>query len=173
MRPAGGATISPMNSHWNKFLLPVAGLALLVFAWQAYGWGGVAVAGGGILMWLLLHFTRTMHVLKQASAVPIGYVASAVMLNAKLKPKVTLLHVMAMTRSLGEALSPPEQQPEVFRWTDSGGSSVTCEFLDGKLVRWALQRPPQTAGEAPAQARVQARAEAGAEGRAEARPAGH
>jgi hypothetical protein len=139
-----------MKTDWNKFLLPAAGLAVTVFAWQAYGWAGVAVAGGGILMWLLLHFTRTMHVLKQASAVPIGYVASAVMLNARLKPKSTLLHVMAMTRSLGEALSPPDQQPEVFRWTDAGGSSVTCEFADGLLVRWTLQRPqPQPPAEAP------------------------
>ncbi len=150
-----------MNPELKKFLLPLAGLVLVAFSWQAYGWGGVAVAVGGILMWLLLHFTRTMHVLKQASARPIGYVGSAVMLNARLKPKATLLHVMAMTHSLGEALSAPEQQPEVFRWTDPGGSSVTCEFAGGKLVRWALYRPPQPPAPADSPAAE------------EVRPAGH
>ena len=34
-----------------------------------------------------------------------GYVGSAVMLNARLKPGVNLMHVMAMTQSLGERLS--------------------------------------------------------------------
>jgi hypothetical protein len=154
-----------MNFDWKKFVRPLVGLAVIVFAWQAYGWGGVAMAAGGMLMWFLLHFTQTMHVLKRAATVPLGYVGSAVMLNAKLKPKVTLLHVMAMTRSLGEPLSPPDQQPEVFRWTDAGGSSVTCEFADGRLVKWGLQRPPQPGAQAPAAAPAPAPAEA--------RPAGH
>ena len=154
-----------MNFDWKKFVRPLIGLAVLVFAWQAYGWGGLALAGGGILMWFLLHFTQTMHVLKRAAGVPLGYVGSAVMLNARLKPKVTLLHVMAMTKSLGEALSPPDQQPEVFRWTDPGGSSVTCEFVHGRLMKWQLQRPSQPDTESTAAAPAQAAAEA--------RPAAH
>ena len=92
-------------------------------------------------MWLLLHFTRVMTVLKRASDRPIGYVDSAVMLNAKLKPGVTLMHVMAMTRSLGERLSEENVQPEVYRWRDNGDSSVTAEFHGGKLHRWKLDRP--------------------------------
>jgi hypothetical protein len=69
------------------------------------------------------------------------------MLNAKLNPGVTLLHVVAMTRALGEQLSPKDEQPEVFRWTDGSASHVTCEFKDGKLVRWALERPAAGSGE--------------------------
>lgn len=127
--------------NWKRILIPVVGLVVIGAAWRAYGWPGLAIASGALIMWALLHFTRLMHVLKQASDRPVGYVASAVMLNAKLKPKVNLLHVMALTRSLGEQLSPKDQQPEVFRWTDGGGSSVTCEFADGKLMKWTLARP--------------------------------
>lgn len=135
----------------KRILVPVAGAVVLAGAWRVYGWQGVAIAGGGIVMWLLLHFTRMMHVLKQASQRPLGWVGSAVMLNAKLKTGVTLLHVMAMTRAMGELRSPEGEQPEIFRWTDNGGSSVTCEFREGRLTTWSLFRPPEApdAGEAP------------------------
>jgi hypothetical protein len=92
-------------------------------------------------MWLLLHFTRMMQVLKRATNRPIGYVDSAVMLNAKLKPGVTLLHVVAMTKALGELKSVKNEQPELFKWTDGTESHVTCEFKGGKLVKWELVRP--------------------------------
>ena len=128
--------------NWKKVAAPVLGIALLAGAWRAYGWGGLALAAGAIVMYALLHFNRLMHVLKRAAGRPKGYVGSAVMLNAKLRPGVNLLHVMALTDSIGEQLSAPGAQPEVFRWTDGTQSSVTCEFADGKLARWALVRPP-------------------------------
>jgi hypothetical protein len=143
-------TIPAMNLQ--KILAPILGIAVVALAWRAWGWSGVALAAGGIVMWMLLHFTRMMKVLERAANRPVGWCDSAVMLNAKLRPKVTLLHVLAMTRAIGEQLSPPEQQPEVFRWTDGSGSSVTCEFADGKLVKWELFRPqgaPEQ-GESPA-----------------------
>src|SRR5205085_4143719 len=120
--------------------------------YQGYGWPGVALAGGGIVMWMLLHFTRMMKVLQRASSRPVGFVDSAVMLNAKLRPGVPLLHVVAMTRALGEQLGPKDQQPEVYRWTDGSASSVTCEFARGKLVKWELLRPQAAdeQGEKPA-----------------------
>ncbi len=55
---------------------------------------------------------------EKAANRPMGYVGSAVMLNARLKPGVNLMHVMAMTQSLGERLSAENAQPEVYRWTD-------------------------------------------------------
>ena len=134
----------------RKIVLPVLGVLLVAMAWRAYGWAGVALVVTGIVMWGLLHFTRMMKVLQRASNRPIGYVDSAVMLNAKLRPKVNMLHVVAMTRSLGEQLSPKEVQPEIFRWTDGSASYVTCEFADGKLVKWELVRPPEPAEPAPA-----------------------
>ncbi len=127
--------------QFQKLFIPVAGAALLVGALDWYGWPGLAVAAGGLLMWLLLHFTRMMQILKRAANRPVGYVDSAVMLNAKLQPGVTLLHVIAMTRSLGSLQSEKDAQPEVFRWTDGTESHVTCEFRSGKLKTWALARP--------------------------------
>lgn len=129
--------------QFQKILFPLAGVALVALAYRSYGWGGVAIAVGALVMWLLLHFTRMMQVLKRAADRPIGYVDSAVMLNAKLKPGATLLHVVAMTRALGELRSPPGSQPELFRWTDGTQSHVTCEFHGGKLKKWELLRPTQ------------------------------
>jgi hypothetical protein len=43
---------------------------------------------------------------------------------------------------LGELLSAEGASPEVFRWADSGGSEVTCTFVNGRLKEWALERPP-------------------------------
>jgi hypothetical protein len=126
----------------QKIVYPVAGAVLVAAAYRAYAWPGVAVVVGGVVMWVLLHFTRMMTVLRRAADQPVGYVGSAVMLNARLKPGVTLLHVTALTRSLGALQSPPEAQPEVYRWTDGSQSHVTCTFAGGKLVSWALFRPP-------------------------------
>jgi len=128
--------------NFRRFLVPLGGLLLLGFAWRSYGWPGVALVSGGIVMFLLLHFNRAMGVLKRAAERPIGFVPSAVMLNAKLKPGVTLMHVVAMTRALGELQSPKDTQPEVFRWRDAGDSWVDATFVNGKLKEWALTRPP-------------------------------
>jgi hypothetical protein len=132
----------------QKILVPLLSLALVVAAYRAYGWAGVAIATGALVMWLLLHFTRMLQVLRRAADRPLGFVDSAVMLNAKLKPGMTLLHVVAMTRALGVLTSPKDSQPELFRWVDGSNSSVTCEFLGGKLVRWELQRPAPAETEA-------------------------
>ena len=129
--------------NFRKFVVPV-GLAILFnAAYSSAGWMGVAAVGGGTVMWLLLHWTRMMQVLRRAADTPVGHVGSAVMLNAKLKPGATLLHVVAMTRSLGLLQSPPDTQPEVYRWTDGSGSPVPAEFQSGNLVQWTMFRPPE------------------------------
>jgi len=128
--------------NFQKILVPIGGVVLVALAYRGFGWAGVAVATGGIVMWVLLNFTRMVTVLKRAADRPIGHVASAVMLNAKLQPGMTLLHVVAMTRSLGELRSVKDEQPEVYRWTDAGESRVTVEFLGGKVVKWEMFRPP-------------------------------
>ena len=131
--------------------VPVMGVVLVAFAYMQYGWGGVAITVGALVMWILLHFTRLLAVMRRAATRPIGYVASAVMLNAKLKTGMTLLHVVAMTRAFGQLMSEKDHQPEVFRWTDNGESHVTCEFLSGKLVKWEMVRPPEPVAESAPQ----------------------
>jgi hypothetical protein len=127
--------------NFNKILAPLAIIVLTVGAWRQFGWAGIALAGGGAVMWLLLHFTRLMTILKKAANRPVGHVASAVMLNAKLRKGMTLMHVIAMTRALGQQHSPKDEQPEVFSWRDAGASTVICTFAGGKLQDWQLQRP--------------------------------
>ena len=134
----------------QRIFVPIAGAALIALAWRNWGWSGVALVVGGIIMWALLHFTRMTQTLQRAANRPVGYVGSAVMLNAKLKPKLTLLHVIGLARSLGEQLSPKDEQPEIFRWTDGSASQVTCEFVQGKLVKWTLVRPTAEAAAEPA-----------------------
>jgi hypothetical protein len=129
--------------NFQRILIPVAGVALVAAAYRAYGWAGVALATGALVMWLLLHFNRVIQVLKRAADQPVGYVGSAVMLNAKLRPGATLLHVVAMTKALGSLQSPKDSQPELYRWTDGTQSHVTCEFYNGRLKKWDLVRPEQ------------------------------
>ena len=121
--------------------VPLLGAALVFMGYRSYGWAGVAVAATALVMWALLHFNRLMHILKRAANRPVGHVDSAVMLNARLRVGVTLMHVVALTRALGEQKSAPGQQPEVFRWSDASQSHVTCEFAQGLLVKWELVRP--------------------------------
>ncbi len=134
----------------RKILIPL-GIVVLVFAaYRAYGLQGIITVSGGLVMWALLHYTRLMNVMQKARHSPIGHVGSAVMLNAKLKPGVNLMHVVAMTRALGEHLLAEGQEPEVYRWTDGTQSYVTCEFVNGRLVRWKLERPAPQEDATPA-----------------------
>jgi hypothetical protein len=126
----------------QRFLVPVGCLALAAWAYSAYGWHGILLVAGGLLMWLLMQYTRVMAVLRRANNRPVGTVASAVMLNAKLKKGAALLHVVALTKSLGELRSPADTQPEVYRWTDNTRSFVDATFVEGRLGAWRLTRPP-------------------------------
>jgi hypothetical protein len=105
------------------------------------------VATGAVVMWILLHFTRMVTVLSRAANRPVGHVDSAVMLNVKLKKGVNLMHVIAMTKSLGVRLSEENAQPEIFKWTDPGDSFVICTFKAGKLQGWEMTRPLQEEAE--------------------------
>lgn len=125
----------------RNIFVPAGVIGLVLVGYASAGWPGVAAVVGGLVMWALLHFTRLMNVMKKAANRPMGYVSSAVMLNARLKPGVNLMHVMAMTQSLGERLSAENAQPEVYRWTDGTQSHVTCEFANGRLQKWTLERP--------------------------------
>lgn len=146
------ATIPAMNVQ--RILVPLAALAAVVLAYRSYGWMGVAATAGLLVMWVLLHFTRLMQILKRAANRPVGYVDSAVMLNARLKPGMTLMHVIAMTRSLGELRTEKDAQPEVFRWKDNSESFVDATFVGGKLSHHEMTRPapPSPADEPPAAA---------------------
>ena len=132
--------------NFQKIIIPLAIVGGAALAYRSFGWPGIAVVVTFLMFGILLHFTRLMTILKRAANRPIGYVDSAVMLNAKLKPGATLMHVVAMTRSLGLLKSPKDAQPEMFEWKDAGESVVTCTFVGGKLASHLLVRP-QVAGQ--------------------------
>ena len=129
------------NIPVQKILVPLAVMGAAVLAYRSYGWQGLVVVVSVLVFGILLHFSRMMQVLKRAANRPIGHVDSAVMLNAKLKPGATLLHVVAMTRALGLLKSIKGEQPEVFEWKDGSESTVTCTFVGGKLAHHVLVRP--------------------------------
>ncbi|MEO8156096.1 MAG: hypothetical protein ABI605_23770 [Rhizobacter sp.] len=116
------------------------GLAVVAVAagWQAYGWQGVVMAVSVTVFWLLLQFSRAMRAVKNAASAPKGRVASAVMLNAKLRVGMTLMQVIALTESLGDRVS---EIPETWAWLDDGECRVTLVFAGAKLQSWQLTRP--------------------------------
>ncbi len=127
--------------NFQRYAIPIGAVGLTVWAWQSMQWMGVAMVFTGGVMWLLLYFTRLVQIMKRASKRPIGYVDSAVMLNAKLKTGVSLMHVIALTRALGQPETEKDAQPEVFSWRDGSESVVRCTFVHGKLQSWLLTRP--------------------------------
>jgi hypothetical protein len=152
------ATIRLMNTT-AKARMPTprqwfAGIAIGIFVaggWTAWGWGGVAFAAGGLMLYVLLSFTRTMGVLKRAAKAPKGWCPSAVMLNAALQPGMSLLDIIGRTGALGDEVQALDaQQREVWRWTDNGGAWVECTLRDGKLENHRFERPPEAADAAAA-----------------------
>jgi hypothetical protein len=127
--------------NFQRYLVPIGAVGLTAWAWQSMQWMGVAMVFTAGVMWVLLYFTRLVQIMKRASKRPIGYVDSAVMLNAKLKTGLSLMHVIAMTRALGQLDTEKDAQPEVFSWRDGTESVVRCTFLHGKLQSWVLTRP--------------------------------
>ncbi len=140
--------------NFSKILIPIGVVIFVAGAWHQFQWQGVAIATGAVVMWVLLHFTRMVTVLSRAANRPVGHVASAVMLNVKLQKGVNLMHVIALTKSLGERLSDANTQPEIYKWTDSGDSYVVCTFKGGKLISWEMTRPAEEPEAAAAETAV-------------------
>jgi phosphatidylglycerophosphate synthase len=115
------------------------GLAVLGIAagYVGWGWPGVVLGITVLVFWLLLQFSRSLRVLKNAAGKPVGHVDSAVMLHSKLKNGMTLMQVLTLTRSLGTKLS---ETPERWGWADQGGARVNLQFDGGKLQSWDLLR---------------------------------
>ncbi|QXL83778.1 glycerate kinase [Comamonas sp. NLF-1-9] len=130
----------------RRLAAPLALVALIALCWRAWGWPGLLAGAGGALLWLLLHFTRLMQVLRRAAARPVGTVASAVMLHSRLRRGVNLLHVVALAQALGERLGAEGEQPERWAWRDASGARVVCEFSGGRLAHWQIERGEIRAG---------------------------
>ncbi|WP_374566131.1 hypothetical protein [Ideonella sp.] len=126
----------------------VLGVVAVAVGYVQWGWQGVVLATTLVVFWLLLQFSRALRTMRDAAAAPIGSVASAVMLHSKLRPGMRLPQVLRLTASLGRPVS---TEPEAFEWGDASGAKVRTEWLDGRLVRWDLVRPAETAEPSSAQ----------------------
>ena len=116
-------------------------LAALVVGYMGYGWRGVALALTVVVFWMLLQFSRALRAMREAAGRPVGRVDNAVMLHARLRTGMRLMHILKLTRSLGQ----PEVQQngpdcEVFAWTDNADDSVRVELVNGRVSTWALRR---------------------------------
>lgn len=114
----------------------LAGLAIAA-GYIGWGWPGVVLGFTVLVFWLLLQFSRSLRVLKSAGRSPVGHVDSAIMLHSKLRAGMTLLQVLALTRSLGTKLG---DDPERWLWADTGDARVSLVFEGGKLRSWTLAR---------------------------------
>jgi len=119
----------------------LAGLFLFV-AWRQFGWQGLAFGASVVVFWLVLQFNRSVRVMRNAGASPVGHVASAVMLHAKLRSGMQMLDVLTLTRSLGRRI---DEKGNVLAWADDGGAEVVVTFADGRCRSWVLNRPAETA----------------------------
>jgi len=69
---------------------------------------------------------------------PVGRVPNAVMFHAGLARGMTLVQVLAKTKSLGRKVEGSEDD---WRWSDDAGASVVLHFERGRLRAWQLERP--------------------------------
>lgn len=125
----------------NAWIGVALALLALVAGGALLGWQGVIFATTGIVFWLLLQMSRLMRVMKTAGAAPMGSVANAVMLAAKLHAGMKLVDLITLTGSLGV-----KQAPETFAWRDAGGDAVEVKLVKGKLVEWRLIRAGEASG---------------------------
>ena len=139
-----------MNNPWLGWALA---LAALVAGYVSYGWRGVVLAITVVSFWLLLQFSRAVRVLRIAALSPVGEVANAVMLHARLRAGLRLPDVLRLTRSLGRKLPDAPGQSadeETWAWTDAAGDAVHVTLHQGRVQSWQLLRAADAAGAQPA-----------------------
>jgi hypothetical protein len=128
----------------------LAGLGIAA-GYAGWGWPGVVLGITVVVFWLLLQFSRSLRVLRNAGGAPVGHVDSAVMLHSKLEAGMTLMQVLTLTHSLGKKLG---ESPECWGCTDPGGAGLNLVFDAGKLQSWTLTRASPAVAGAEAEAKA-------------------
>ena len=125
----------------NPLLGWLLAAAALSVGYLSAGGPGLVLALSVVVFWLLLQFSRTLRVMRRAAERPLGTVDNAVMLNARLRTGMTLLQIVALTRSLGEKVG---DTPESWRWHDDAGDAVCVEMHNGRVRGVRLERAALT-----------------------------
>lgn len=120
----------------NKNLLgALLALAALLAGGFAMGWPGVLLALTVIVFLLMLQFTKLMRTMKRMGAAPVGRTPSCLMLNSRLHEGLSLLQVLELAGSLGEAIDGG------YRWVDEGGDEIRMRFdAASRLLAWQFTR---------------------------------
>jgi hypothetical protein len=111
--------------------------AVTAVAWEMFGARGLAFAVSAIAFLLMLQFSRTLRVMRAAAQNPLARVPSAVMFQSGLRPGLTLLQIVSLTKTLGRKV---EGTADDWTWADEGGDSVRLHFERGRLAAWHLER---------------------------------
>lgn len=111
-------------------------LAALAFGGWRFGWQGAVLAVTVIAFWLLLDFTRSMRVLRDAARQPVGQVASARQMQTRLRPGLTTVQLVRLAGSVGEVIEPAVP---VLRWRDAYGDALVVHCPGGRAATWSLQ----------------------------------
>ena len=139
-----------MNNPWLGWALA---LAAVIAGYLSYGWKGLALAITAVAFWLLLQFSRALRALRDAARAPVGTVANAVMLHARLRSGMRLPDVLRLTGSLGRKVDqPPPARPddESWAWADAAGDEVEVLLQQGRVQAWELRRAEKPEAVPPA-----------------------
>ena len=128
----------------NRLAGILLAIAAIVVGTVFFGWKGAILGLSCIVFFLLMQFSQLMKVMRTAQNAPLGHVASAIMLNAKLQPGMKLVDLIRLCRSLGVKVD-----DHTYRWTDTGGDAVDVVMAQGAVSSWTLIRAQSTGPESP------------------------
>ena len=110
----------------------------LVAGWFGYGWPGLVLAFSVIVFWLLIQFSRSVRVMRDAGESPVGHVPSAVMLHSKLSVGQPMLQIVEDDEEPGPAR---QRDARNLVGRDDSDAEVRITFEKGVCARWTLDRP--------------------------------
>ncbi|WP_416759596.1 hypothetical protein ACNI65_22760 [Roseateles sp. So40a] len=128
----------------NRLAGILLAIAAIVVGAVFFGWKGAILGLSCIVFFLLMQFSQLMKVMRTAQNAPLGHVASAIMLNAKLQAGMKLVDLIRLCRSLGVKVD-----DNTYRWTDTGGDAVDVVMAQGAVASWTLIRAQSTEPESP------------------------
>ena len=128
----------------NRLAGILLAIAAIVVGAVFFGWKGAILGLSCIVFFLLMQFSQLMKVMRTAQNAPLGHVASAIMLNAKLQAGMKLVDLIRLCRSLGVKVD-----DNTYRWTDTGGDAVDVVMAQGAVAGWTLIRAQSTEPESP------------------------
>ncbi|WP_077038443.1 hypothetical protein [Pelomonas sp. KK5] len=120
----------------SRLLRIVVAIAALFAAGALGGWKGVVLVMAVLIVILLVQFWQLMKLMGMAQKGPVGRVADAAALGAKLREGMKLVDVLPLAGSLGEAIEGG------YRWTDAGGARVDVALRDGRITGWTAHAAP-------------------------------